>query len=75
VFRQKQKKQEQNSRVENATWGCVLHDISRYITPHCISEDQLTLKWQIRIHKCQKILPHTNVAKYYHSKWWSGIFQ
>jgi hypothetical protein len=58
----KTKKQERNSRVENATKGCVLHDISRYITPHCISEDQLTLKWKIRVHKCQQILPHTQMS-------------
>jgi len=37
-------KQEQNSSVKNATLGCVLPHVLRYITPNCISEDQLTLK-------------------------------
>jgi hypothetical protein len=38
----KRKKEEQNSSVENATWGCVLPHVSRYITPNFICEDQLT---------------------------------
>jgi hypothetical protein len=31
----------------------VVCHVSRYITPNCISEDQLTLKWKSRTHKCQ----------------------
>jgi hypothetical protein len=39
----KTKEQVWNSSVQNATGGCVLAHVSRYITPNCISENYLTL--------------------------------
>ena len=48
----KNKQKEINSSVKNATQGCVLPQVSRYITPNCISEGLLTLKWKGRTHKC-----------------------
>ena len=35
-------KQEQNSSAQNETQGCMLDHVSKYIIPHCISENQLT---------------------------------
>jgi hypothetical protein len=48
----KTEKREQHSIIENATYCCVLSHVSRYITPNCIPEDQLTLKCNGGIHKC-----------------------
>ena len=39
----KTNKQERHSNVQNANLCCVLAHVSRYITPNCIPEDQLTL--------------------------------
>jgi hypothetical protein len=33
-------------KKDSATLGCVLPHVSRYITPNCIPDDQLTLKWK-----------------------------
>jgi len=49
----KNKETKQNSRVENATQGCVLPNVSRYITPNCMSEDQMKLKQKSGTHKRQ----------------------
>jgi hypothetical protein len=49
----KTEKREQNSSIENTIYGCVSPHVSQYITPNCISEDQLTLKWKSRRHKYQ----------------------
>jgi len=46
-------KQKQNSSVKNATKGCMPPHVSKYITPNCIFEDLLTLKWNGGTHKCQ----------------------
>jgi hypothetical protein len=35
-------------KCQNATWCCVLPHVLRYITPNCISKDQLTLNWKNR---------------------------
>jgi hypothetical protein len=32
--------------VQNAMWGCVLAHVSTYITPNCISEEQLMRNWK-----------------------------
>jgi hypothetical protein len=46
-------REKKNSSVENAIYGCVPPTVSRYITPNCISEDQIALKWKSGTHKCQ----------------------
>jgi hypothetical protein len=43
----------QTSSFENTTYGFVLPHIAWYITPNHISENQLTLIWKSRTHKCQ----------------------
>jgi len=47
------KKQKRSSNVENATFGCVPPDVSRYIEPNFVSEDQLALKWKSGSYECQ----------------------
>jgi len=37
--------EEQNTSVGNATWGCLIPHVSKHITPDCIAENQVTLKW------------------------------
>jgi hypothetical protein len=44
-------KQEWDSSIQKAMWGCVLAHLSRYITQNCISVDQLTLNWKSEAHK------------------------
>ena len=44
-------KQEWNSNVQKAMRGCVLEHLSNYITPNCISMDQLTLNLKSGAHK------------------------
>ena len=38
--------------------GCMLPDVSRYITPNCIFEDQPTLKWKSKVHMSVNITIH-----------------
>jgi hypothetical protein len=52
-FLPKTMEQEWNLSIKNATYGCVLLHVSRYMSPNCISKDQLALKWKSRIHKWQ----------------------
>jgi hypothetical protein len=49
--------QECNSSVQKAMWGCVLANLSGYITQNCISVDPLTLNWKSGTHK-QKYMLH-----------------
>jgi hypothetical protein len=37
--------------------GCVLGHILRYIIPNCVSEDQLTVKWESGAHNLKYTLP------------------
>jgi len=48
--------QDWNSGVQKTMWGCVLAHLSRYITPNCISMDQLTLNWKSGAHKQKYML-------------------
>jgi hypothetical protein len=43
-------------KCPEAMWGCVPAHLLRYITPNCISEDQLTLNWNSRAHKHKYML-------------------
>jgi hypothetical protein len=45
-------KRGRNWSVTNAT-RCVLLHVSKYITPDCISGDQLTIKWKCTTRRCQ----------------------
>ena len=50
-------KQEWNTSVQNVTCSCVLVQVSRYVTPNCLYETNLTLNWKSRAHRHKSMLP------------------
>ena len=49
-------KQECNTSFQNVTCSCVLVQVSKYITPNCLYETNLTLNWKSRAHRHKSML-------------------
>ena len=49
----KNKETRRQYKCRECDLGCVLPHVSKYITPNCISENQLTLKWKSGTHSCK----------------------